>query len=415
METMIQYLQREQRTFEELAFTPVDSLALSTLAYFKMDAAGAVGCMSSKLVLLHDVLTLTPSERLVDLVWLESSDHTNEFVHALMKSRRFRNVAVAFYCEELSTSVEKQFAAVTFVIPNGAAAVAGKVEEPARVRSVGDFHTGLLGDGLSTGAGVSEDDLVYLAFRGTDETVAGWKEDFNLACKGVIPSQISALRYVSEVASSCKSMLMLGGHSKGGNLAEYCALTCDDSLFARMAAVFDHDGPAFLENPSLRIGTDAYKAVLHKTVPSTSVFGLLLESRCDYRIVRTSSLPFASHSPFAWDVQGSDFVYEEELKRGASAFDQSLKQWLVTIEPAQRELFVDSVFELINRTEAATWREFMDSLPRNIATMAKHGALLDSDMRRFLLRTLSDAVRMVTAGTARGVIAMPGKEKRRFE
>lgn len=375
METIVDYLEREQRTFDELAFSPVDSLVFSSLVYFNFDAAHVVERQSPSEVLLHDVVALTPHDALTSSSWLEDAEDTRRFVQAVMASRRLRSVRVKFFVNEFASAIEKQFSAATFVIPGAASAT----------------------------------DLLYVAFRGTDGTLAGWKEDFNLTFKDVIPSQVAAASYLSGVASTCVCPLVVGGHSKGGNLAEYSALTCDDSVFDRIVGVFDHDGPAFFDDPSPRIGSPGYADKLHKTVPSSSVFGLMLERRDSYRIVQSDALPFLSHSPFAWMVEGCDFAYDQQLTRGSTTFDQTLDEWLHSVDAERRELFIDTVYELFISTEASTWSEFQENLPKNIATMVGQGARLDAETRGFLLRTFGSGVGILTSCTARNLLPAPSK------
>lgn len=375
METIVDYLEREQRTFFELALTPVDSLVLSSLVYFNFDAAGVVERQSAREVLLHDVVALTPHDALTASSWLEDAELTERFVHAVMASRRLRDVRVAFFANEYARAIEKQFSAATFLLPGAAGG----------------------------------SDAAYLAFRGTDGTLAGWKEDFNLTFKDVIPSQAAALQYLSGVGSAVAGPLVLGGHSKGGNLAQYAALTCDDSLFERIGAVYDHDGPSFFDDPSPRAASPAYQGRLRKTVPSSSVFGLMLERRDSYAIVESDALPFLSHSPFTWRVEGLDFAYAKRLTRGSSAFDRSLDEWLHSVDAGKRELFIDTVYELFMSTEASTWSEFQENLPKNLATMARRGAGLDAELRGFLLRTFAQGVGILTSSTARSILPDPAK------
>lgn len=394
METIIEYLEREQRTFGELAFSPVDSLVLSSLVYFNFDAAGVVERQSATPVRLHDVVALTPLDALVSSSWLADSPDTFAFVRAIMASRRYRDVEIVFFINDFVSVIEKQFSAATFRIPNAAAALRRRADDCAHP---GACHSG-------AGEDFGEDGLLYVAYRGTDGTLAGWKEDFNLTFKNVIPSQAAALQYLSGVASTCSCPIIAGGHSKGGNLAEYSALTCDEALFDRIVAVHDHDGPAFSDDPSPRIGDPAYRAKLFKTVPSSSIFGLMLESRRDYRIVQSDARVFLSHSPFTWLVEGADFLYDEKLTRGSYAFDRSLDEWMRSVDPGKRELFIDTMYELFASTEATTWSQFQDNLARNIATVFQRGRSLDAETRSFLLRTLASGVGILTSSTARNML-----------
>ena len=98
---------------------------------------------------------------------------------------------------------------------------------------------------------------------------------------------------------------------------------------------------------------------------------------------------FLSHSPFTWLVEGADFLYDEKLTRGSYAFDRSLDEWMRSVDPDKRELFMNTMYELFTSTEATTWSQFQDNLARNIATVFQRGRSLDVETRSFLLRTLA--------------------------
>ena len=263
-----------------------------------------------------------------------------------------RDIRVSFYVSERSDVVEKQFSAVTLSFPG------------------------------------AEGTTAYLAFRGTDGSFAGWKEDFNLCFKEVIPSQRTALAYASGVASAFEGPLILGGHSKGGNLAEYAALTLDAGAFDRVRAVFNHDGPSFLDDPSPRIDDPRFVGRLHKTVPESSAFGMILERRSDYRVVKSSALSVFQHEPFTWQVEGDDFVYQEALNPSAVFFDEALDAWLRGKTPEERERFIDAIYELLASTEANSWAEFQENLFANTRLMLGARSKLDAEAKSFIWQTL---------------------------
>ena len=224
MRNIVTYMAEEQRTFAESPFNPVDSLVFATLAYFNYEVAPGVDLASPDGVLLHDVVMLSDWEALTAHSWMEDAKDTEAFLHVLSASRRMRDVRASFYANERSEIVEKQFSAVTLTFP------------------------------------AADGEVAYLAYRGTGGSFAGWKEDFNLCFKEVIPSQCTAAAYLSGVASALACPLIVGGHSKGGNLAEYAALVADESAFERLRGVFNHDGPSFLDDPSPRIDDDRFHA-----------------------------------------------------------------------------------------------------------------------------------------------------------
>ncbi|MEG0991449.1 MAG: Mbeg1-like protein [Gordonibacter sp.] len=355
MSNIVSYMQEDQRTFAESPFNPADSLVFSTLSYFNFEACTLVDPASDARVLLHDVVSLSDWDALTRASWLEDAKDTRTFLQALMASRRYRNVTLAFYANERSDAVEKQFSATTFFLADGT--------EGIRERAC-------------------------LAFRGTDGSFAGWKEDFNLCFKSVIPSQCTAAAYVSGVASATGGPLVVTGHSKGGNLAEFASLVADDAAYARIEAVYNHDGPSFLEDPSPRRADGAFDALLHKTVPESSAFGMILERRADYRVVRSSALSVFQHEPFSWIVEGEDFSYQDELNPSARFFDDTLDAWLRSKTPEERERFIDTIYDLFVSTQASTWAEFQTKLLGNTRQMLGRGSRLDPETRSFVLKTL---------------------------
>lgn len=362
MDSIVTYIEREQRTFTESPVNAVDSLVLSSLCYFNFDKLvlkpelSTVSCPldthTSTPVLLSDILALCDVDWLTEGSWLKDSEDTLRFIQAIRASRRYRNVSVAFFVDEISDAVDKQFSATTFFLQSTSGAMA------------------------------------YIAFRGTDGTLTGWKEDFNLSYKPVIPSQRSALAYVSGVSSATQCPLVLGGHSKGGNLAQYAALCTDEGTYQRIVAVYDHDGPSFLEDPSPRRTTADYDLKLHKLVPESSAFGMILERRDDYRVVQSSASAIFQHHPFSWIVEGDDFVYQQDLNASAQFFDEALDTWLRSKTPAERERFIQTIYDLIMQTKATSWADFQTRLGANLATVMGAGSKLDPDTKQFLISTL---------------------------
>ena len=204
----------------------------------------------------------------------------------------------------------------------------------------------------------------------------------------MIPSQCTAAAYLSGVASALACPLIVGGHSKGGNLAEYAALVADESAFERLRGVFNHDGPSFLDDPSPRIDDDRFHALLHKTVPESSAFGMILERRADYRVVRSSAMSVFQHEPFTWLTEDDDFVYQEALNPSAVFFDEALDAWLRSKAPDERERFIDTIYELFASTEAGTWSEFQTKLFANTRQLLGARSKLDAETKSFIWQTL---------------------------
>ena len=60
---------------------------------------------------------------------------------------------------------------------------------------------------------------VYVVFEGTNKLLSGWIEDFMLCCKFPTISHKKAINYLNKHYTFNNKELIVGGHSKGGNLA----------------------------------------------------------------------------------------------------------------------------------------------------------------------------------------------------
>ena len=289
----------------------------------------------------------------VENVGLVDPQVTHDFYHAIAANPRFSDIEMGAFLEQFDGEEQTQFAAVTYRLPSG---------------------------------------TLVVAFRGTDDSLVGWKEDFNLSYMPVIPSQKTATAYVSGVLSALPGdmPIYVGGHSKGGNLAEFAALTIDEGGYARIKRVFNHDGPSFLEAPSPRIDEPEFQAKLDKTVPESSVFGMILESRDDFRIVQSNAMGFFQHVPFTWIVDGCDFSTQRTLNNSAKMFDITLDRWLRSCSQHEREVFIDTMYDLITSSDAKSWADFQSSFMSNMATFMRDGRNLDDQTKEVMAHAIKN-------------------------
>lgn len=348
--TIVEYLAEQRASFVEEPLNDVDSLVLSTVVYFSFEHGTLGSKLPSEFVPLPVALCGISHDDLYGNIWL-STMGGEEFLKALLASPRFMELKVGFYAKEVSSHFEKQFAAITFLLPDNSA---------------------------------------YVAFRGTDNTLNGWKEDFNLTFMKETAGQVRALSYLEDVAEISDSHLYVGGHSKGGNLAEYAALVCRDQSFERIERVFSHDGPGFAFTPSERFNSPEYDAKLRKTVPESSIFGMLMEERDNYRVVEASGVLFAQHAPTHWTVNDGNFVTLDKLGSEARIISNTLNSWYNMYESEQRELFIDSVYELFRAADADTWKEFSEDRPGNALAVASALAKLPAEMRSTIFGMIRD-------------------------
>ena len=205
MANMLDYLTwRGDLLFSQAELNEVDGLILSELAYIQFD-----GLVSENIQSVLPLRTLAKTIlALPDPVVRCRTEKDLELLQAVAESARFGRLGVSFYRSVFVPEEETQFAAVAFLLEDGTA---------------------------------------FLAFRGTDSTLVGWKEDFNMSFQKNVPAQRLAQEYVQRYGAATREPMRLGGHSKGGNLAVYAGAKCGEAVQSRILEVYVHRGE---RNPS---------------------------------------------------------------------------------------------------------------------------------------------------------------------
>ena len=273
-------------------------------------------------------------------------------------SRRFGAMGVNCAVDCLDEQGEYQFAAVTFE----------------------------LGDGG-----------IYLAFRGTDDTLVGWKEDFNMAFLDSVPGQRMAADYLRQAAEQYKRCpILAGGHSKGGNFAVYAALHCPRRVQNRLARVYNNDGPGFQRSV---LGQPAYQAVRDRIttiVPQSSVVGMLLEHEERYTIVCSSQKGVFQHDGFSWEVLGPGFIHLDEITREGQYVNRVIRDFVNGMTREKREAFADALYAVLTCTGARTLTELKSDGWKTATAMARTMKGMDRETRKMLLDTMGFLLKINT-------------------
>lgn len=274
------------------------------------------------------------------------------------------------------------------------AAIPEMLKKMAASRRFGEMGLNCFVDHLDVGRGEqfaalaieTGDGLVYLSFRGTDDTLAGWKEDFELACMPEVPAQKKALDYLRDVAGQYpRRRIRLGGHSKGGNLAVYAGVFCPASVQRRIEAVWSNDGPGFHED---LLDLPEHRRIaerIYSIVPKSSVVGMLLEHEEDYAVVDSDQLGFLQHDGFSWQVMGDRFVTLRQVTRQARLSDMALREWVHGMPVERREKFVSALFDVLSASGAVTLKDLKADSFKAAGAMVKAMKDLDKETRDGLL------------------------------
>ena len=197
----------------------------------------------------------------------------------------------------------------------------------------------------------------FVSYRGTDDTIIGWKEDFNMALNHHVPSQILATKYVEAIAKATRNKLILGGHSKGGNLAIYAAANCNNRTNKKILKIYSNDGPGFSTG---FLSSPGYKSIEDRTisiVPQGSIVGLLLEHTEKHTVVASSYKGVFQHDGFSWLVKGNQFIKCDHLDQESLLVNKAVTSWLANMDDNQKKQFGDSFFDILFSSDASTLEE----------------------------------------------------------
>lgn len=210
--------------------------------------------------------------------------------------------------------------------------------------------------------------LTFVAFRGTDSTVTGWREDFNMSFMMPVPAQQSAVDYVDETMKGMFRKYWLGGHSKGGNLAVYSAVFCQPKNQKKIVKVNSFDGPGFHRK---MVDDEAYKAIKDRIsafVPVSSIIGLLMEHAENYKVVESCAFVLMQHEGFYWQVFRDQFVLADELNPFSKSFSTSLRMWLAEMNQQEKKALVNAFFDVF---EQAGIYDFIEITEIDVKTAAR--------------------------------------------
>lgn len=233
-----------------------------------------------------------------------------------------------------------------------------------------------------------EDGTVYVAYRGTDETIVGWKEDFNMTFMTTIPAQMEAVQYLTETAGRENKKIRIGGHSKGGNLAVYAAVKCNHFIKDKIIEVYNNDGPGFNKEMITSKEYREMRSRIKTIVPQTSIVGMLLEHEEEYSVVESKQKHIMQHFTMSWEVLGNKFVYVDGVTEESKRMEAILKSWVNNMDIIERERFVDSLFYILESSDVKNARDLAKDKWRKIAAMRKIISSMPVENREALFKTI---------------------------
>lgn len=335
MPNIIDYLKwRGDLTFKQDELNEIDKIILGRFSYLPFKYI-----TMEKVDTIENIANKLENMDLEKFIWPDDK----EFIEKLGKTKRYKNLLVTDYQEILDFEAEKQFSAVVIWLPKN---------------------------------------YKYVSFRGTDSSLVGWKEDFNMSFLQHIPSQLESVKYLNEIGGKYNSKLFIGGHSKGGNLAIYASMFCKERIKKKIVEIINADGPGFDETV---FNTENCIKILEKVktyIPQSSIIGRLLEHDEDYEIIYSTQKGIMQHDIFSWQINSTSLVRIKNLTNNSQFVNKVVRDWLKNTTPDQRKNFVNIIYDVLETTEAKSVHDFNVDTIKKIATIMKSYKNIDKEDKK---------------------------------
>ena len=366
MYTVFDYL--DWRGYLSLDASPlceVDSVILSRLSYIPFDGIVPETFLSG--ITLKDA-----AEKFLSMPEPSKMVYMEEDLTLLIKmaaSRRFGHMALCGYINQFDPATEKQFCTLAIRL-----------------------------DGKNT----------FISFRGTDNTLVGWKEDFNMSFMCPVPSQESAVEYLEEAMHRLRGSFIVAGHSKGGNLAVYSSAFCKEPLQQRISKVYNFDGPGFEHRI---LNEPGYKRICGRVttfIPQSSIVGMMLEHEEEYITIKSAEkISPLQHDVYSWLLMRTEFLRLETITSDARFIDHTLKDMVKNLTPQQREKFIDSVYQVFASTGAHTLKDINENVFESGKAIIGSLMGMDEETREILSHT----IRVFLQSAKKSMAMMAEKER----
>lgn len=318
MSHIVSYLKRQnENSFLDVPFNEVDALVLSQFVYLKLEGVIPTFSENKDGVYLYEIANMIDYEK----VFMDERYRRDnqELFRAMADSRRFRGMRMNFFTDITSILAETQFSAMTVFLENGPAVV---------------------------------------VYRGTDETMVGWKEDFNMCFKEPVTGQSLSAMYLQQVSEKIRGNFIVSGHSKGGNFAVYASMNVEDKVQDRIEKVYSFDSPGFRPEILESVDFNKIKERIIKYLPHSSIFGMLFQSKENYQVVESDSVGIFQHNPYNWRVTGNEFKKVDKLDKGSLFLNETFNEWLFGLNEEELHAFAEIWYHIMQDANITTMLEF---------------------------------------------------------
>ena len=325
-------------------FNELDMLMLTEITYLPFDQIVSDQMSPDCTCRLFEAAEKAPQ----DLSMLVTKNRL-KLLEKVASSTRFKNIRLMGYVNDIDPDVQKQFAAMIFKI---------------------------------------KPDSYVLTFRGTDDSIIGWKEDFHMTYMDQVPAQKTAVNYLRKAMDALPGQFILTGHSKGGNLASYAASQIEPEYQERIQSIYSYDAPGLNHSVITSQGYQTISDKIKRYIPQGSIVGMMLETPKQAQIVKSTAIGgLAQHDTFTWQISGQTFVLLDNLNPDSLQVDKTLKNWVDSVSDEELKDFFDLFFGLILDAGISSINDLtkLENFNKILAVFENANALTDQE-REMLTR-----------------------------
>ena len=332
-------------------FNELDMLMLTEITYLPFDQIVSDQMSPDCTCRLFEAAEKVPQ----DLSMLVTKNRL-KLLEKVASSTRFKNIKLMGYVNDIDPDIQKQFAAMIFKI---------------------------------------KPDSYVLTFRGTDDSIIGWKEDFHMTYMDQVPAQKTAVNYLRKAMDALPGQFILTGHSKGGNLASYAASQIEPEYQERIQSIYSYDAPGLNHSVITSQGYQTISDKIKRYIPQGSIVGMMLETPKQAQIVKSTAIGgLAQHDTFSWQISDQTFVLLDNLNPDSLQVDKTLKNWVDSVSDEELKDFFDLFFGLILDAGISSINDLtkLENFKKILAVFENANALTDEerDMLTRLAKLLVD-------------------------
>ena len=336
-------------SFQQSPFNPVDALIFSQVSYLPLDNIVSSPVRDSEISISAAANIFAKKLEKKALGGYVMFKDDPEFFKTLGRSNRFCDCILHSYANYIDEEQEKQFAAVC-------------------------THTGT---------------ATFVSYRGTDASLVGWKEDMNMSFNDAVPSQLEAVEYLETAARNTSGPLLIGGHSKGGNLAVYAASSCTKKTRKRIKNIYSFDAPGFHQRLIASSGFSEIRDRINLYIPQSSVIGLLFEHGKDSIIIKSTGSGFLQHDPYSWELAYNDLVRLDALTQGSRFMDKTIREWMAGMDYQRRHEFIEALFTILSATQAKSLVDLGSDWFNSAGRMIQGLGNIDNSTKKIVTKTIA--------------------------